>query len=208
MAGWPPVAMLWRQASDLFPVRLKSVQLLMPALKPPHPCRARMLPTPGAACLPTLLRRSVSGRRGMRTGLAPPGAPSPVGRLVADTAKGRLPAVPGPGLNCGEAALGAADCVGGPPSRHECVNVAQGGPGFTIMRSTSQAASEVAAHEAEAAEPSSVVCLRPRGILRCLRCDLLAWHLPPQSPCVLSCLDRLSCLAAGPRQADLCVGQL
>jgi len=42
------------------------------------------------------------------------------------------------------------------PLPTEMCHVAQGGPGFTIMRSTSQAASEAATHDADAAQPSSV----------------------------------------------------
>ena len=76
--------------------------------------------------------------------------------LVVATARGRLPALLGPVPNRGDGPSDAALCVGGLPPTTGMCHVAQGGPGFTIMRSTSQAASEAATHDIDAAQPSSV----------------------------------------------------
>ena len=90
---------------------------------------------------------------------ASPDAARPTGlhrESVVPTARGRLPALLGAVRYRGDAPSDAARRFGGPPPSTEMCHVAQGGPGFTIMRSTSQAASEAAAHDADAAQPSSV----------------------------------------------------
>jgi len=107
-----------------------------------------------------------------------PGTARPTGphrELVVASARGRLPAFLGPVQYRGDAPSGAACCFGGPPPSTEMCHVAQGGPGFTIMRSTSQAASEAATHDADAAQPVSV-SPGPRVSSRCLGCEVLNWH--------------------------------